>query len=123
MWHSTRMNAFEFVESPAFSRLREDFLDDEGLRALQQAMISDPMAGDQIPGGGGIRKLRWQDSRRGKGKRGGLRIVYYVFLSDEEIWLLAVYGKGDVADLTKAQKDQMRLLLESERAVRKLRNL
>jgi hypothetical protein len=86
-------------------------------------MIADPEAGDLVPGGGGIRKLRWRDSQRGKGKRGGLRIIYYLFLSDEEIWLIALYGKGDIRDLTNSQKEQMRKAFEVERAARRRRNL
>jgi hypothetical protein len=81
----TRLKGFLFVEAPAFSRYREDYLDDEGFNELQQALAGNPEEGDLIPGTGGIRKLRWKDSRRGKGKRGGLRIIYYCFLSDEEI--------------------------------------
>jgi len=122
MWHSSRLNAFEFVESSIFSKDRENYLDDDGFRELQLAMVADPEAGDLVPGGGGIRKLRWRDSLRGKGKRGGLRIIYYLFLSDEEIWLIALYGKGEVEDLTNSQKDQMRKALEAERAARRRRN-
>lgn len=112
---------FLFVEAPAFSRYREDYLDDEGFRELQQALAGNPEEGDLITGAGGIRKLRWKDLRRGKGKRGGLRIIYYCFLSDEEIWLLTVYGKDEAADLSKDEKMQLRRALEAERAARKLR--
>jgi hypothetical protein len=114
-----RPEVLQFVEAPAFSRYREDYLDDEGFRELQQALASNPEEGDLIPGAGGIRKLRWRDSRRGKGKRGGLRIIYYCFLSDEEIWLLTLYGKDEASDLTKDEKAQLRRVLEAERAARK----
>jgi hypothetical protein len=99
----------------------EDYLDDEGLRELQRALASNPEEGHLIPGAGGIRKLRWRDSRRGKGKRGGLRIIYYCFLSDEEIWLLTLYGKDEAADLSKDEKAQLKRALEAERAARKRR--
>jgi hypothetical protein len=113
---------FQFVEAPAFSRHREDYLDDEGFRELQEGLAANPEAGDLIPAAGGIRKLRWKDSRRSKGKRGGLRVIYYCFLSDEEIWLLTLYDKNQAADLTKDEKQQLRRALEAERAVRKGRS-
>ena len=111
--------AFQFIEARAFSRYREDYLDDEGLRELQLALAGDPEAGDLIPRAGGIRKLRWKDFRRGKGKRGGLRVIYYCFLSDEEIWLLTLYDKDEAAELNENEKDQLRRALEAERAARK----
>ena len=111
------------MEAPAFSRYREQYLDDEGFRELQQALVANPEEGDLIPGAGGIRKLRWRDSRRGKGKRGGLRIIYYCFLSDEEIWLLTLYGKDEAVDLKKDEKAQLRKALEAERAARKRREM
>lgn len=116
-----RPEGLQFVEAPAFSRYREGYLDDEGFRELQQVLAANPEAGDLIPAAGGIRKLRWRDSRRGKGKRGGLRIIYYCFLSDEEIWLLTLYGKDEAADLSKDEKTQLRKALEFERAARKRR--
>ncbi|MGD0521261.1 MAG: hypothetical protein ABSA48_08410 [Terracidiphilus sp.] len=117
----TRQKGLQFIEAPAFSRYREDYLDDEGFRKLQQALSGNPEEGDLIPGAGGIRKLRWSDVRRGKGKRGGLRIVYYCFLSDEEIWLLTLYGKDEASDLSKDEKVQLKRALEAERAARKRR--
>ena len=121
MKDATRPNGLQFVEAPAFSRYREDYLDDEGFRELQRDLANNPEQGDLIPGAGGIRKLRWRDVRRGKGKRGGLRIIYYCFLSDEEIWLLTLYGKDEAADLSKDEKAQLKRALEAERAARKRR--
>jgi hypothetical protein len=115
----TRPKGLQFVEAPAFTRYREDYLDDEGLRELQLALAGNPEQGDLIPGAGGIRKLRWKDSRRGKGRRGGLRIIYYCFLSDEEVWLLTLFDKDEASDLTKAEKTQLKRALEAERAARK----
>jgi hypothetical protein len=65
-----------FIELPAFERHREDYLDDNGFRALQNLLMKHPEAGDLIPDTGGLRKLRFRDVRRGKGKRGGLRVIY-----------------------------------------------
>ena len=117
----TRRKGLQFIEAPSFSRYREEYLDDEGFRKLQQALSGNPEVGDLVPGAGGIRKLRWSDVRRGKGKRGGLRIIYYCFLSDEEIWLLTLYGKNEASDLSTDEKLQLKRALEAERAARKRR--
>jgi len=66
-----------FVELPAFERNRSAYLTDEAFRDLQNAMLKNPEAGDVITGTGGLRKVRHGDATRGKGKRGGLRIIYY----------------------------------------------
>jgi hypothetical protein len=66
-----------FVELPAFERNRSAYLTDEGFRVLQNAMIQNPEAGDLIAGTGGLRKVRHGDATSGKGKRGGLRIIYF----------------------------------------------
>lgn len=113
---------FQFVEAPAFARFREDYLDDDGFAELQRYLASNPEDGDMVPGAGGIRKLRWKDPRRGKGRRGGLRVIYYCFLSEQEIWLLTLYDKDEAADLTKSERDQLRRALETERAARKARS-
>ena len=109
----------QFIEAPAFSRYREDYLRDEDFRELQVTLAGNPETGDIIPGAGGIRKLRWKDQRRGKGKHGGLRVIYYAFLSDEEIWLLTLYDKDEASDLSKGEKEQLKRALETERAVRR----
>lgn len=112
---------FEFVEAPAFSRYREDYLDDDGFAELQRSIGANPEVGDLIQGAGGIRKMRWKDPRRGKGKRGGLRVIYYCFLADEEIWFLTLYDKDEASDLTKSEREQLRRALEEERAARRAR--
>ena len=66
-----------FVELPAFERYRSNYLDDDAFLALQNLLMKHPEAGDAIQGAGGLRKLRFADARRGKGKRGGLRVIYY----------------------------------------------
>ena len=120
--HASKTAGFQFVEAPAFTRFRDDYLNDDEFAELQNYLAANPWAGDIVPGAGGILKLRWKDSRRGKGRRGGLRIVYYCFLSEREIWLLTLYDKDEAADLTKAERDQLRRALEEERAVRKAGN-
>lgn len=114
-----QIRIFQFIEAPAFARFRENYLDDDGFAELQKNLAANPELGDLVPGAGGIRKLRWRDARRGKGKRGGLRVIYYCFLSDEEIWLLTLYDKNETADLTRNEKDQIKRTLEVERSTRK----
>jgi hypothetical protein len=67
----------EFVELPAFERRRAKYLGDDEYRALQLQLMLNPEAGAVMPGTGGLRKIRFADHRRGKGKRGGLRVIYY----------------------------------------------
>jgi hypothetical protein len=66
-----------FIELPPFERYRQNYLRDDEYRNLQNFLLLTPKAGDVIAGTGGLRKLRFGDSARGKGKRGGLRIIYY----------------------------------------------
>jgi hypothetical protein len=83
---------FEFIESAAFDRLRPDYLDDDDYDALQQYMMQNPEAGAVVPGSGGVRKLRWRIG--GAGKRGGLRVIYYVRYQPSEFWMLTLYAKA-----------------------------
>lgn len=111
----------ELVESSGFTRRLQDYLDDEEYRSLQVELIDHPEAGDLIPGTGGFRKLRWPDARRGKGKRGGLRIIYYYFAADQQIWLATLYGKNEMADLSAAEKKALKAAIERETAMRAAR--
>ena len=108
-----------FVELPAFSRYRADYLDDEGFRELQAAMMKSPESGDVIEGTGGLRKLRHADARRGKGKRGGLRVIYYWWDGVSQFWLFTLYDKDEMMDLNpdekKALKDMLKTELEARR--------
>src|SRR6266567_4831775 len=108
----------EFVEAPAFSRHLWTYLNDEGYRELQARLAANPELGDLMPGTGGFRKMRWADARRGKGRRGGLRIIYYHFSSDHQIWLMTLYGKDEASDLTAQQKKALRVAIEEELAAR-----
>jgi hypothetical protein len=83
---------FTFIESTAFNRVREDYLDDEDYSDLQQFLMQNPEAGAVVRGSGGVRKLRWR--RKGSGKRGGLRVIYYVRYEPNEFWMLTVYAKA-----------------------------
>lgn len=112
-----------FVEAPAFTRYISEYLDDDQYRLLQNELASNAEAGDVIQGTGGFRKFRWVDTRRGKGRRGGLRIIYYYFLSDQQIWLMTLYGKDEAADLTAKQKKVLKGAIDTELKARQAKQL
>lgn len=88
---------FTFIESSIFERLRPSYLDDDEYSELQQFLIVNPEVGEVIPGSGGIRKMRW--TRAGMGKRGGLRVIYYVRYKPNEFWMLTLYTKAKVKNV------------------------
>jgi hypothetical protein len=108
-----------FIELPAFERHREDYLDDNGFRALQNLLMKHPEAGDLIPDTGGLRKLRFRDVRRGKGKRGGLRVIYYWWNSGFQFWLFTLYDKDEMADLTTKQRGALKVMIKAELEMRR----
>src|SRR5258706_4250806 len=103
-----------FVELPAFARHRSDYLDDEGLRELQIELLLDPVAGDLLEGSGGLRKLRHRDIGRGKGKRGGLRVIYFWWETGQQFWLFTLYDKDEMDDLGPTEKRALRGMLKAE---------
>ena len=104
----------EFIEAPAFTRHVHEYLDDDGYSALQAELAANPQIGDVMPGSGGFRKARWAASRRGKGRRGGLRIIYFYFESEQQIWLMTPYGKHEAADLTAKERKALKAAMELE---------
>lgn len=108
----------EFIEAPVFTRLLSGYLTDDEYRELQVHLARDPEAGDVIRGSGGFRKVRWGDRRRGQGKRGGLRVIYYYFAEDMQIWLLTMYGKDEAADLSPRERKLLRASIEEEKRLR-----
>jgi hypothetical protein len=82
-----------FVETPLFSRLVSDYLPDDSYAELQASLNEDPERGKIIRGTGGVRKLRWASA--GRGKSGGLRIIYYFKKANGEIWMLTLYAKTE----------------------------
>jgi hypothetical protein len=104
----------EFFEAPAFTRYVSSYLTDDEYREMQGRLASAPEAGDMIPGTGGFRKLRWADPKRGKGRRGGLRVIYYYFSSANQIWLMTLYDKNEASDLTPKQKQALKTAIEAE---------
>lgn len=108
-----------FVELPAFERHRVDYLDDDAFRSLQTLLMKRPEAGDLVPDTGGLRKLRFADARRGKGKRGGLRVIYYWWDVGFQFWLFTLYDKGEMADLTPQQRRVLKAMIKTELEARR----
>ena len=87
------------IETPLFSRLVYDYLSEDEYAALQWALTLHPELGAIIPSSGGLRKMRW--AMPGKGKRGGLRVIYYWRNGAGEIWLLTLYSKNESANIPR----------------------
>jgi hypothetical protein len=96
----------EFIEMQWFSDVLYDYLDDDSYQELQISLIERPDQGDIIPGGGGIRKLRF--AAQGKGKRGGVRVIYYWVTKTGQIYMIALYPKGRKDNLTDAEVAEFR---------------
>ena len=103
-----------FVELPPFERYRQEYLSDEAYRVLQSDMLRSPEAGDVISGTGGLRKLRYADANRSKGKRGGLRIIYFWWEVRRQFWLFTLYDKDEMADLSPKERAALKLMLKQE---------
>lgn len=92
---------------------------DNDYRNLQNFLLLSPKAGDVIAGTGGLRKLRFGDPIRGKGKRGGLRIIYYWYESKLQFWLFTIYDKDEMSDLGQKERKALMDLLNKELRARK----
>jgi mRNA-degrading endonuclease RelE of RelBE toxin-antitoxin system len=102
-----------FIETSLFSRLLDEYLSDEEYGAFQASLMLRPEAGPIIKNSGGVRKIRW--SLKGKGKSGGIRVIYYWAGSDDQIFLLTLYAKGEKEDLDAADlRKIVKLLAELE---------
>lgn len=101
-----------FIEVTGFTDCVEDHLTDVSYAGLQQALMENPNAGDVMPGCGGLRKIRTADFKRGKGKRGGARIIYLHVLEAKRFYMLDIYGKNEKDDLAADEKRQLRILAD-----------
>jgi mRNA-degrading endonuclease RelE of RelBE toxin-antitoxin system len=100
------------IETPIFTKRILEVLSDDEYRELQQVLAKNPEQGAIIPGGGGLRKIRWKAGERGK--RGGARIIYYWFVSDSTVLMLFVFKKNERSDITKAQLKVLRTIVAKE---------
>jgi hypothetical protein len=96
-----------FIETPTFTKLVNEILSDDSYSELQAVLAKDPAKGDVIPGGKGLRKIRW--SVPGKGKRGGLRVIYYWISADNIIYMVTLYKKSQKDDMSR---EQLKILAE-----------
>ncbi|WP_366814347.1 toxin [Paludibacterium sp.] len=76
--------------------------------------MANPAAGDVIEGTGGLRKVRHADKRRGKGKRGGLRVIYYWWNGGDQFWLFTLYDKDEMSDLNAQDRLALNAMLKRE---------
>jgi len=82
-----------FIKTSLFTKLLRDYLSDDEYRALQLYLMENPDIGDVVRGSGGVRKIRW--AAEGRGKRGGIRVIYYWKTAAHEIWMLTLYAKNE----------------------------
>jgi mRNA-degrading endonuclease RelE of RelBE toxin-antitoxin system len=103
-----------FVEFPNFTKRVTELLADEDYRRPQVALIANPELGDLIRGTGGLRKARW--SAKGRGKRGGVRVIYYWITRRDQVLMLVIYPKSARDDLTADERKLLAKLVERELA-------
>lgn len=101
-----------FVQTPLFSKKLDQRGRDDLLRAIEDELLKDPNAGDLIQGAGGVRKLRVADSERGKGKRGGFRVIHLNISHRSQSLLITFYGKDESEDLSADDKRVIRELVK-----------
>ncbi|MDP3333659.1 MAG: type II toxin-antitoxin system RelE/ParE family toxin [Methylococcaceae bacterium] len=102
---------YTFIELPIFTRYAADYFSDDALAELQASIAKNPNQGDVIRGTNGVRKLRW--SRAGMGKRGGVRVIYFVQDSLGRIWLLTVYAKSSQENIAVSTLNQLKEVAEN----------
>lgn len=111
-WRIVCLRSVVFLETPVFTRRVRELVDDEDYRRLQVRILLNPEAGDLIAGSGGLRKIRM--GVRGRGKRGGARVIYYWYGSRSQIYMLLVYAKNERDDLSGEQLIMLRTLVKLE---------
>ncbi len=99
-----------FIEAATFSKHLADYLSDDEYSKLQEFLIEKPTAGVVIQNTHGLRKLRWASGN--KGKRGGIRVIYYWQTNEDQIYLLTLYAKNEISDLSAAEKKLLKQMVE-----------
>jgi len=105
---------WEFIELPPFNELRSSLFSDDEFLSLQKFLCERPETGDVIPGTGGCRKMRW--TAKGKGKRGGARVIYFLRNAAGQIVLVAAYGKGERDDVPRPWLKRIKEAFEHEQS-------
>ena len=100
------MRSMGFIETPTFTRLLTALLADDEYADLQNVLVENPERGDILKGGGGIRKLR--HALPGRGKSGGVRVIYYWLRDNGQIYMLLIYPKSKKDDLTDRETALLR---------------
>lgn len=101
-----------FIESRTFTSEVYEMLDEDRYAAFQNLLMENPEEGAVMPGCGGLRKVRIPDRRRGKGKRGGARVIYLHVPEVDWVFLLDIYSKGEKEDLDASEKKAIKQLAE-----------
>ena len=101
-----------FFETSVFTRRVTDLLSDDEYAEMQRVLVANPDAGAVIPGSGGLRKMRWAIQARGK--RGGVRVIYFHLISRDQFYMLLIYGKNEQDDLSP---EQLRMLKKAVEAI------
>jgi mRNA-degrading endonuclease RelE of RelBE toxin-antitoxin system len=109
------------IETSAFARRAEKLLSTEEYEELIFSLAFYPRSGDEIPGTGGVRKVRF--AARGKGKSGGVRVIYYFFDEENPLYAIFLYGKNEQANLTPAQKREVKAFAAAIKAAAKVRRI
>ena len=112
LWRTLHGASVLFIETPVFTRQVRALLDDDEYADLQGLLAARPDYGDLIQRSGGLRKVRWSRRSQGRGKRGGVRVIYYVRVAKNQIYLVLAYSKSQRDDLTQKEKDTLRTIIE-----------
>lgn len=100
-----------FIETALFTKNLKNYLNDDKYCELQSFLIEQPEAGDIVKETGGLRKLRWSSDN--KGKRRGVRIIYYWQAAEDQIYFFTIYAKNEMTDLSSEQKKALKKMLEN----------
>lgn len=98
------------IETAIFTRTIKQLMNDDEYRALQEVLVNRPDSGALIKNSGGLRKIRWK--LEGRGKSGGIRVIYYWMVSDEHIYMLYGYPKNKQENLTQQQLSMLKSIVE-----------
>lgn len=105
---------YSFIETKLFTRLVQESLSEEEYANLQSFLVQNPEAGDVVPGSGGLCKLRWRG--KGRGKRGGFRVIYYARTAQGQIWMLTIYPKSVIETIPAHILRQIRKEIEDAKS-------